>query len=328
MISDIKNTTNTNREKGAVLLTTLLVASLMASLAISMLDVTRLSIKRTQNLQDVSQLEWQIKGAEDFVMVYLNDLLATVSPSELGEKLRDGETVVLPTEQGAISCFSLGTLKTATGHSQFRRLLENLNWDSGPAQAFAALAADWSDSDTQISSLGGEDFTYLSGKPAHRTANTDFSSPMELRSLSGLTEDAYQTLRPFICARSSQENSVINVNTIDVWQAPLLASVLGSADAMDRSVQLIENRPAGGYSSSEDFLAADALQGANLDEFDVAAISFEPKYIWIEANVNYQSLNRALVLDISIKDGLVRKVSGRRSPEYIRPMLKPESEEQ
>jgi len=62
---------------------------------------------------------------------------------------------------------------------------------------------DWIDRDTRLGANGAEDGTYLRREPPHRTANTALASVMELRGLEGMTEELYQSIRPYLCAAPS-----------------------------------------------------------------------------------------------------------------------------
>ena len=63
-----------HNEKGTVLLTTLLIMSVMAAVAVAIIDDIRFAVKRTINVGDYAQVDWYVKGGEDFTRSYIQDL--------------------------------------------------------------------------------------------------------------------------------------------------------------------------------------------------------------------------------------------------------------
>jgi len=169
---------------GAVLLMTLLVMSLMAVLAVSLMDDVRYALRRTANVQAYAQADWYLTGAEDYAQNYLSALLKNTEEAAMNAALLRPQPVILPLEAGSITvqlsggsqCLSLGALSEDEGRRLFRQLLEVTGWSSLSAANFISAAADWTDPDSRPLPGGAEDGSYLGKTPAYRTANTAMAS--------------------------------------------------------------------------------------------------------------------------------------------------------
>ncbi|WP_371395722.1 type II secretion system minor pseudopilin GspK [Fretibacter rubidus] len=299
------------KDKGAVLLTTLLVMSLMATVAVSLFEDLRFAVKRAANVQAYAQADWYLRGADDVAQDYLERQLKQIEPSDLNAVLYAVEPIIFPIEGGEISmalhdgdkCFSLSALLTSPGRIQFRQLLEALGWDTLSAASLTSKAVDWIDAGSQALPDGAEDFTYLAKEPAHRTANTLFTSVSELRAIDGLTEASYQVLKPYICARPEMAKNSININALSALHAPVLASVIGNENRMAIALKLINDRPAAGYNSVEQLLGAPALSDVNSKNIAIETLDFAPNHIWAEVTVSHGDITRRGAFEYDISSG-------------------------
>lgn len=319
----------TRKEDGAVLLTTLLVMSLMATLAVSIMDDIRFAIKRAANVQAYAQADWYQRGAEDFAATYLSQQIATLGPAEQNQALKKGQPILLPIDGGAIGlsvrdgthCFSLGALGNAAGNRTFRQLLTTLGWSENDAARATTIAIDWQDADSQTLPGGAEDYSYLGKNPARRTSNTAFISVTELRELDVFTEKQYQALRSFLCSRDASRDLVVNINTLSVNQAPLLAAILGGPDALNVAAQLLTQRPDAGYEDLTSLRAAPALSSFDLKNAQLSQIGFEPIYLWVEAHINYFTARRLSVFEFAIAGSQLDLIYRGFGNEASRPLL-------
>lgn len=294
-------------ERGVVLLTTLLIMTVMATLTVAIMDDMRYALRRTINIHTHAQTQWYVRAAEDFAQSYLSTRLGEMDDDALNAMLRNSAPQVLPLEGGSLTlrvydgsqCMSLGSLSDTPGRTQFRRLLVLLGIDARIAANLSSAMTDWLDKDSQISSGGAEDFTYLGFLPNYRAANTHFSSVMEMRAVQGMTPLIYEQLRPFVCAREPGAISKININTLRLEQAPLLASVLGE-DHLRLAATLITERPSAGYGSLSELREAAALDGLDQSSMDFDSfISFAPEYLWVEADISFFEARRFVAVDFS-----------------------------
>lgn len=316
-----------DRERGAVLLMTLLVMSLMAGLAVAMMDMTRVSIKRTANIASATQADWYAKGVEDFAQVFIEQKLSEIAANDGVLRWHTEEPMLFPIEGGHIkmsvqdgtNCLSLGRLSNAIGQMQFNSLLLSLNWSPNETDRFVNLATDWVDADSRVLPSGAEDYVYLGqvGLP-HRTANTRFFSVMELRSLPGMSSPLYQSLRRFVCARPLGKVSPININSVDAWQAPVLAAVLGSSDYLEIAQRVIAERPASGYASIDDMLGLPFMPEAGLEGLDLQSLTTQSRHVWVEADIKYFDAHRVVILDYSLETGALTRDYRARNDEARR----------
>lgn len=317
-----------NSERGAVLLTTILVMAVMATLAVAIFDDLRYAVRRANNIQTAAQMELYADGAEDFAVQYLSTAMLSVSPAQMNGQLAAPEPIIFPIDNGVMTlsvrdgtqCLSISQLNRGNGRRNFRQLLEVLGVTPAQATQLVSAASDWQDADTAPLPGGAEDGHYLSLDPPYRTANTPISSTMELRAIRGFDPETVLALRPYICARPDPAKSTLNVNTLSPAQAPLLAAYLGGADWLSAAQDLILNRPAGGYADLNVLREQPALQGQDLRDADIDALIFAPNYIWVEAQIRQGDYMRLRSFEFDISRGAPERIARRRGAEGLRPI--------
>ena len=312
-------------EHGAVLLTTLLVMSIMAALTVAIMDDIRFSVKRAANIQAYAQADWLRTAAEDFSRVYVEQFAGGLDGPAQNTALLAPEPILFPIDGGMLAfqvrdgsqCLALSSANSSEGGDHWRRLLENLGWSPIDTANFIVVLQDWQDEDAQISTGGAEDYTYLAMDPAYRTAGQAMQSVSELRALSGMNEQRFQELRPYICGGGAVRETAVNVNTLSLGQAPLLGAILG-ADMMEAAAQCISARPEGGYEDESAFKACPALAGSTPDQLGTSLV-YQPKYIWIEADVEFLEARRTSVFEFNIDSGKAKRTYRRHTAEARRP---------
>ena len=334
--------TKPDKERGTVLLTTLLIMAVMATVAVAIMDDIRFAVKRTINVGDYAQADWYVKGAEDFAESYISTQLSALEPIAKNTLFQEPQTFAFPFDGGSMildvrdgtDCFALGSLVTetgtadATGGRQFTNLLIALGWPDNDARSLTGVLTDWIDTDTQRGANGAEDGTYLRREPPHRTSNTALASVMELRSLEGMTEELYQSIRPYLCARGSGEQTRLNIETAESIDAFLLSAILGGPDHYQTALQIIAERPQGGFGNLEMLQATPALQDFTGNEPAYDQIVFEPNFLWIEVRVDYLNASRLVTYEYDVS-GLTTVLTYRGwGSESFRPTLEEELEVQ
>jgi general secretion pathway protein K len=305
------------KERGTVLLTTLLIMAVMAAVSVAIMDDIRFAVKRTINVGDYAQADWYVSGAEDFAQSYISSQLGPLNSTAKNELFKGPQTFTFPYEGGVMvldvrdgtDCFALGNLVTSnegtadtTGGRQFRNLLIALGWPDHDASNLTGVLTDWIDSDTQRSTNGAEDGDYLRRNPPHRTANTALASVMELRSLEGMTEELYQSIRPYLCARQLGETSKLNINTAEPIDAFLLSAILGGPEHYETALQIIAERPQGGFANQDALEASSAYQGYKGKEPSLEQIVYAPKYLWVEVRVDYLNASRLVTYEYDVSN--------------------------
>ena len=325
-----------DKERGTVLLTTLLIMAVMAAVSVAIMEDIRFAVKRTVNVGDYAQVDWYVKGANDFAESYIAEQLGSMDAAAKNELFKEPQTFTFPYEGGMMildvrdgtDCFALGSLVGIKGQAerggvkQFRNLLLSLGWPDNDAQNLTGVLTDWIDIDTQRGPNGAEDGDYLRRTPPHRTANTALSSVMELRSLEGMTEELYQSIRPYLCAREAGEKTALNINTAEPIDAFLLSAILGGPDYYQTALQIIAERPQEGFT---DIKTTPAMQNFKGQEFDKAQIAYEPKYLWVEVRVDYLNASRLVTYEYDVSTQGDTKLTYRGwGSESFRPTLEQE----
>jgi len=266
-------------ERGAALLTVLLLVAVIAVLAATALEKLRLSTRLASNMIAIEQARGYAMAAETLATTRIDSLLSREATRVTLAGGWSGRPFRLPVPGGVATatvvdggnCFNLNGLVVSGGPGvyvarpaaivQFTRLIRLLGVSEQTGAAIAAATADWIDSDSTRLPNGAEDDRYSNGPAPYRTANGLISDISELRAIADVTPQIYAKLRPWVCAQPRAEASRINVNTLLPEQAPLFAMLLPDTLTVDQARVLLLERPAQGYTSTEAFWKGPALRG-------------------------------------------------------------------
>jgi general secretion pathway protein K len=264
-------------ERGAALLTVLLLVALIAVLAGTALEKLRLATRLGGNAIAMDQARAYSYAAETLALTKVSDLLGRDNSRVTLAGGWSGRPIPLPVPGGIATarlvdggnCFNLNSLvvETAPGiyavytpsRIQFARLIRLVGGPAASAESIAAAASDWIDTDTSPIDLGAEDSSYGGQATPYRTANTLMGDPSELRAVVGVTPQIYAKLRPWLCALPIAKPSKINVNTLLPEQAPLMAMLLPDTMTVEGARQALLRRPPQGYESPAAFWKVPAL---------------------------------------------------------------------
>lgn len=262
-------------ERGAALLTVLLLVSVMAVLSASALERLRIATRLAANAGAIDQARAYAMAAEGIALARISDLVESdPARTTLAGGWNEGETnlplpggdAVAAVRDGG-NCFNLNSVVNGqagqplfarpAGITQLVALMKLLEINEGEARRVAASLSDWIDSDVVPQPDGGEDEMYA----GYRTGNTLLADPSELRAVAGVTPEIYGKLRPWVCALPVTDLSPINLNTLSPEQAPLFAMLVPDKMTIDRARALLLARPPGGYESAYAFWRTSALAG-------------------------------------------------------------------
>lgn len=268
-------------ERGAALLTVLLLVAVMAVVASAALERLALATRMTGNGGAVDQARALADAGVEIARLRIGDLIAA-SPGKTtlaGDWMNTPRTIPLPGGAAAArvtdggNCFNLNSVVAGdsearlkvrpVGVSQFQALLQLLGVDARQAQGVAASLADWIDSDSVPQPGGAEDESYAQLARPYRTSNRFMVDASELRAVHGMTPAIYDLARPWVCALPTADLSPINVNTLLPDQAPLFAMLLQGQVSVAQARQLLAQRPADGYGSTVQFWAPLAKDGVS-----------------------------------------------------------------
>ena len=261
------------RERGAALLTVLLLVAVIAVIAAGALEKLRLATRLTANATGIEQARSFAEAAEVLAVSRVDALLGPKptrvslaggwSDAPFTLPLPGGAAVARVTDGG--DCFNLnGLVRPAApgvyetnpvARVTFARLMRFLQVPPQVADQVSAGAADWIDTDAEQQANGAEDAAYTGQDPAYRTAGTLMRDPSELRAVAGVTPDLYAQLKPWLCTLPVAAPAPINVNTLAPEQAPLLAALAPDTLPASAVAAALLRRPAAGWDNIGQFTA-------------------------------------------------------------------------
>lgn len=265
-----------SHERGAALLTVLMLVAVIATVTASALDRLTVTTRLAANAKVVGQGRHWLGFAEQLAAVRLEDLARadaarTLNGSWLGAvrqvRLPDGGIVSAEVRDGG-NCFNLNSLVRAEGEQliaeprtieQLTNLLVLLGTDLGQARNIAAASADWIDSDDLPLPGGAERSGY--GGAQWSPSNALMADASELGAVRGVTPELLTLAAPFLCALPEAKPSALNPNTLAPEQAMLLAMLAPASLGLDRARAAIAARPAAGFESGVAFWQSPPLAG-------------------------------------------------------------------
>ena len=246
------------RQRGAALITAMLIMALLAILAAELSWNNALDMRRTMSMIYHDEGTQAAYGAENWVSDMLREDARNSENDHLGE-IWAAEFPVLPIEsksvQGALTGevidlqgrFNINNLVDQNGEinqlalEQFQRLLRNLDLDP----RLAGVTIDWLDPDQDTGSPlmpdGAEDSLYSSKIPPYKAANQPALYASELMAIDGMDRATFTALAPYITALPGK--TTINVNTAP---APVLMS-LDDNISLAEAEGFITERENGGF---------------------------------------------------------------------------------
>jgi len=290
-------------KRGTALITALMITAVMSTVAVGLSQSLFFAIGRSGHIEDRDQAYWYAVGARDFAE---SALLRSLPPS--GEPMRPTDAWAqgarqFEIENGALigevrdanNCFNLNALVTQAGHDgytgdaaaaeAFIALMQALNIPAGEAQAIAAQATDWVDSDTRPEARGAEDMQYAQRPVPHRAANTLFTEAEEMLALPAMNPAYFIVLAPLVCAHPMTDQTPLNLNTLRPDQAALLAASLDNRLSLSDAALLISRRPTTGYMDIEDVWRDSLLAELELAQEDRPVLTLSSRYFEILVDV-------------------------------------------
>lgn len=260
------------RERGAALLSVLLLVAVMAVIAAVMLDRLNLATRLAGNGQAMTQARLYATSAETLAMARIKAMVDQSQERTVDRTGLLGREFPLPLPRGTVmarvddagNCFNLNSVVEAdaqannrlrlVGLNQLRALMRSLAIPEAEAAIISDSIADWIDTDSAPAPNGAEDDSYQGRPMPYRTAGRLIGDVSEIRAVRGMTPQFYERLRPWLCALPAAQLSPLNINTLRPDQAPLLAMIAPTAIPVDRARALISSRPALGWAKAEDAL--------------------------------------------------------------------------
>ena len=317
-----------DRERGAALLTVLLLVAIISALVVGMLDQLRFNVRHAGTLEKQQQVEWYALGLEEYAGGMMKSLHKLSADKTTRRQLDRVAAFNVPIDDGMIrgqvtdggNCFNLNSvverhdgnrlLLGETGRDQYVILLKTLGIPGGDAVILANRLVDWIDSDSAPMTWGAEDYHYMGLENPYRAANTLLANVSELRQIEGYTPEVLYLIRNFVCALPTAELSPINVNTLKREQAPLLVMLVGDGLLLQKAEQVIDNRPDGGYDDLPAFWGQKLLIDTppSMDAQDQVVLA--TRYFELKAEVSWQDRYLAMTSLLELEaNGEVRLVA-------------------
>jgi len=290
-------------EKGAALITVLLLVAVMSVLAVALLDDIRFGIRRSMNAAENGQAQWYALGAEALA----RSRIARLSSGGVRTSLAGnwpGRFVQFPVEDGQVgmrladggACFNLNSVVEGAGEmlrrrdrgaAQFMALLLALEFAPQDAATLAAALVDWADSDALREAGGAEDEAYRESPVGYLTGATLLAEASELRAIHGFTDNVYRRLRPYVCALPNTDMTMLNVNTLPVTSAVLLTALTDGRLSPADAARLIAMRPAGGWPNEAAFRAEPLLAPLSESGGPGEQVSLRTRFFRLETDVRH-----------------------------------------
>lgn len=283
-------------QRGAALLTVLLLTATIAALAVVMTETITRSLARATAGEARDQAFWAMVGIERTALQIIEE-----QGSDLDQPTAPlfAEPIIIPFEGGtatisfseASNCFNINDLVDADdGNSvadegaaeRFARLVQAIGGNLSAGQQLAARTTDFIDRDSRVETGGAEDYDYSRRDVPYRTAGGFLASVSELRAIAGFSRDVYGILAPQLCALPKDGTQELNVNTLAPGDVPLLIALAGDGLARATAERLVTQKPPNGYDSVEAFIDQPLLAGAELAEDFSAFLSTKSTLVEME----------------------------------------------
>lgn len=289
-------------ERGAALITALMVVAFMAAVSVSLVEMMRHQLQRTRVIEDRLQASAYLDGALAYGEVLLARFAGNSEDGFSPAGPWDGQPRVFPIENGRMiasindrnNCLNINALHAGGGVSaederaaaRLRALLLALGLPPGETEGLIAAAADWIDPDRTARPGGAEDDTYLARRAPHRAANQPFTELAEMRLLPGMNRTLYGRISPYLCALPVRTQPPLNVNTLRSDQAVLVTALTEGLISVQAAEQALFRRPTTGYESVEVFWADPVFGVIEPDNRPLGATALRSQ--WFELNLTVE----------------------------------------
>jgi general secretion pathway protein K len=292
------------RQRGAAVLMAILTVALIALISSAIVAEHGAAIEQLGGRSDQAQARWLARAAGDWIRNVLEfDQKRTGNVDHLREEWSIPVSNLPIDEEGVVSGeiidqsgrFNINTLvvqgvRDATQQAIFERLLEALDVSPKQAESLVDAITDWIDTDSEPLARGAESAWYAGQQQKIMPPNAPIISIKELLSVSGMTPQLLERLRPHIAALPADATR-ININTASAEVLSAFVSNLSLATAR----QIVLTRANKYFRSVADFTGQlPASSSYNAAQFDVQSLYFMAtgRARWGDATAHMQILLR------------------------------------
>jgi len=216
-----------SRQQGVALITALLVVSLAAILAASLVKHLNYDIRRSENILRLDQAQLFNKNSVEFAMVLINRDWTLNNKIDTIEDIQtfNDYAIAISLEGPPVSlelvdlqgCFNLNNLTAFNKdlpkmRAQYGKLLSSLEIDINLHRPLTDSLIDWMDADQENQPQGAEYDYYIGLEQPYRIADAPMTSISELHLVKGYTNAVIDELKAHVCVLPAA-NSNININT-------------------------------------------------------------------------------------------------------------------
>ncbi|MEM6535085.1 MAG: type II secretion system minor pseudopilin GspK [Pseudomonadota bacterium] len=311
-------------ERGSALVTVLMMVAAMALVAVGISQTVNAATKRSGALSQQMQARYYAVSAEAVVRSRVADLLQEYDGQTIGSVPGFSEPVVYPLSAGSITvhirdrsnCFNVNGLVIDDGSGQFiardaayadfLKLAELTGLDRAQASTLGNSLIDWMDSDNSPRVSGAEDSYYSGERPSYRTAGQPMTNRSEINLVREFDPAIRNGLMPYLCALPDDigtDFGPLNVNTLTVEQAGLLALVFPDGLTRVDAENLIASRPVLGWRSVEQFLAEPRVANFASDTVRNDRLAVTSTHLSALADIAYRDQSMTMEYLMAIADG-------------------------
>lgn len=291
------------RERGAALLSTLMVVAALSVTALMALDAVTRSTALAKAVSRKANAAWALQSAEALARLGLEDVFAATQGRITATTPGLNETLTFPVPGGvmtarltdASNCFNLNIFSAPVDSveailleqnaARLQTLLVDAGLFAGDARALSDGLIDWIDPNTEPRPGGAEDTAYASRNAPYRAANQPLSGEGDLGAVLGYTPQVREVIAPLVCARPGSASAVLNINTLRPADAPLLRAIYSDELALSATRRLIEERPARGWDTVEAFENAGVLQAIPAERRRPAQLATLSRYFEVTGTI-------------------------------------------
>jgi general secretion pathway protein K len=308
-------------ERGAALLTVLLLVSVIAVIAATSLDRLKLATRLTGNVAAMAQARAFLFSAEDVALAQIAALTARNPAALTLDDDWQGKARRIPLDGGALTitlsdggaCFNLNAVVAESapgvltirkeGHAAFLNLLGLSGIGARQAEAVAAGVVDWVDSDSVPMAGGAEDNAYRGKNAAALPPNALMADTAELRGINGMDAAAWTKIRPWVCALPVAAPVPLNINTILPEQGIILSAFAPGDMPPPMIRSILAKRPKSGYGSLVRFWEQPELAKAKGNGALVAQTSMNSRFFRLSAEADFGGMMAGEDALIAVQNG-------------------------
>ncbi|MEO1041006.1 MAG: type II secretion system minor pseudopilin GspK [Pseudomonadota bacterium] len=280
-------TSSVRQQRGAALLTVLLLVATLSVLMIGMTEVLSRSTRQAALAATRDQAFWILYGVEGAALDFLEQRASTPG---VPVTALFAQPITIPTEFGVATiafrdgtnCFNVNSLVLADDNGQrfnadaaeqFSFLANALGTDRTTGRVLAARIADFIDTNNNAESASFEDYDYQRRTVPYRAPGRALRSISELRAIEGFTQEVFLALAPHLCAAGLGGEQTLNVNTLGAADYPLIAAMTRDGVPPRVFETVLRNRRQRGFENVEEFLKRAGLENVGgVEDSDVAAV--------------------------------------------------------